>query len=751
MTSQEASKQPPPIAGTVIELKPHERSESVQGSAMILMFIASVLACVPFLGRIHPIILFSPLMAMILSFLLRNRFMNLERFKDLNQNRLLFIFLIPINAVLYSITFTWNINLQDAFGLLPMAVVACVVLTNAMMLKPTPSRLGLMGACITVLILIQLAISQYLLPSILSGITFFLMWAALASRRNANLGDRTPKILKGFAFGLKTASLIISGSVPLMIAFFLLFPRLPLDAMRNERLFGASGTTGLSDSLTLGSISDLKKSQDPAFIASFSGERPNDSSLYWRSIVLDKLDGQRWISSVQSIRPTKTFQTESPSASKEDKENIKKQQSPAKGSNKESNSSIEKSEKGVPIPYMAIMDPNNTSQQITVLDGTEGNVYISFDDRGASLEPLADGTYSLADVTHKLGKSKVKINAFGGVAYSKAKPSEISANTSDLLEFLDLPPNFNPKTQAYGKKLREKESQPEKVIDEVLRMIRREEFRYTLRPDRLGAQAIDDFFFKTRAGFCEHYASTFVVLMRGAGIPARIVTGYLSGSVSGKDLFVSQGDAHAWAEVWLEGRGWVRQDPTAYIDPSRVDPDATNAGQESMPAGFLGFLNVTWRKNAASAEMLWKGTMLDFDAGAQTKIFKEIGLDKIGKPLLAGAAILIMAGLAVAWQYLGSGFMAKIRLSRKNSLSSLLKRQCQRAGIEKRPEQTWREFVQEAQDHLSKNDLLELQYLVSEYERITYGAAGLREPGSDQKLSERIKGFHPKSLKQLSS
>jgi protein-glutamine gamma-glutamyltransferase len=718
-----------PIAGTIVELKPHERSEAVQGGAMVLMFIASMLACLPLWGRLDSIILLSPMIGSVLSFLLRRRAKKSSASKGSDPDRIAFMLLLPINVGLYLIAFSGNTSTKDAFGLLPIAIMACIVLTSAMVLKPTASRLGLMAACITALLLIQLAISQSLAPSILSGVAFFVLWSALASRRNSDLGDRTQRLLKGCAFGLKTATLVIGATLPLIIAFFLLFPRLPLDAIRNEQPAQGAGSTGLSDSLTLGSISELKKSQEPAFTVSFKTKPPKESSLYWRSIVLDKLVGQRWISSSQTAAATPNPAQDATNA----------------GEAKEQERGVGVSGKADSMPYAEIIDANNRSQQIAVLDGTEGKVFISFDDQGGRLVPFSDETYSITELARKFGRSKVKIHAIGAVAYPKAKPASPPAD--DVSEFLNLPAGFNPKTQAFGKKLREKNGQPEKVVEEVLRMIHQEEFRYTLKAPELGPQAIDDFFFKTRAGFCEHYASTFVVLMRGAGIPARLVTGYLSGPASGGELSVSQGDAHAWAEVWFADRGWVRQDPTASIDPSRVDPDATNARLESTPDGFLGFLNVTWRKQSASAELFWKGTMLEFDAGAQTRIFKEIGLDRIGKPLLAAAVILLMAGLGVAWQYMGAGFMSILRPARKNTLSAMLERQCEKAGLERLPGQTWREFLGAAKGKLSKEDLLELKTLVAQYEHITYGQAGLRDKKLHQSLSYRIKRFQPKAPK----
>src|SRR5690606_25782031 len=112
----------------------------------------------------------------------------------------------------------------------------------------------------------------------------------------------------------------------------------------------------------------------------------------------------------------------------------------------------------------------------------------------------------------------------------------------------------------------------EEIVDRALRMFNEQEFYYTLQPPLAVDDAIDQFLFETRQGFCEHYAAAFTVLMRAAGIPARVVTGYQGGTLNpvGGYVIVRQRDAHAWAEVWLGEKGWVRVDPTAAVAPNRI-------------------------------------------------------------------------------------------------------------------------------------------------------------------------------------
>jgi transglutaminase-like putative cysteine protease len=146
-------------------------------------------------------------------------------------------------------------------------------------------------------------------------------------------------------------------------------------------------------------------------------------------------------------------------------------------------------------------------------------------------------------------------------------------STRDLEAALAWPDETNPRTRALGEQLREDHRDPERIVEAALALFREQPFTYTLRPPLLGRNAMDEFLFQTRQGFCEHYASAFVLLMRAAGVPARVVTGYQGGELNpmGEYLIVRQSDAHAWAEVWTSADGWIRVDPTAAVSPTRVE------------------------------------------------------------------------------------------------------------------------------------------------------------------------------------
>jgi hypothetical protein len=152
---------------------------------------------------------------------------------------------------------------------------------------------------------------------------------------------------------------------------------------------------------------------------------------------------------------------------------------------------------------------------------------------------------------------------------------------------LQLPKNKNPKALALGESW--KNQSPEDIVNTALKMYREEPFVYTLNPPPLGESAMDDFLFTTRRGFCEHYSSSFVYLMRAAGVPARVVTGYLGGEINPNDnyMIVRQSDAHAWAEVWLQNRGWVRVDPTGAVSPDRIELGVAESVNDSEALPLL--------------------------------------------------------------------------------------------------------------------------------------------------------------------
>ncbi|MEN9865875.1 MAG: hypothetical protein RL748_1465, partial [Pseudomonadota bacterium] len=233
---------------------------------------------------------------------------------------------------------------------------------------------------------------------------------------------------------------------------------------------------------------------------------------------------------------------------------------------------------------------------------------------------------------------------------------QVQANQVPEADWLRLPPNFNPKSLEWAAQLRQRQPDAQQQINAVLQLFRREPFRYTLQPPLLGEQAVDDFLFQTRAGFCEHYASAFVVLMRAMGNPARVVTGYQGGEINPVDQFmlVRQSDAHAWAEVWIAKRGWVRFDPTAAVAPERVEKNLANALRRGNALNLFGdgLINLSesqqsWlaplRNNWFALNNAWNQWVLDYTPKRQRDLLSKLGMPNINWSHLA----MLMLGICL--------------------------------------------------------------------------------------------------------
>ena len=212
---------------------------------------------------------------------------------------------------------------------------------------------------------------------------------------------------------------------------------------------------------------------------------------------------------------------------------------------------------------------------------------------------------------------------------------------------------FNPSTTAFAHQLLQQSSDASTLINLVLQTFRREPFRYTLEPPLLGRDSVDDFLFTSRAGFCEHYAGAFVFLMRELGIPARVVTGYQGGALNPVDgyLEVRQSDAHAWAEVWLEKRGWVRIDPTAAVAPERIERKVSLRAPRGLLGGLIGFTpsGGAWlpilRLNLDAIANSWNQWVLGYSPSRQKNLISSLGFGDVDWATLT--ALMFGCGSAV--------------------------------------------------------------------------------------------------------
>ena len=376
------------------------------------------------------------------------------------------------------------------------------------------------------------------------------------------------------------AGMLLLQALPFMLILYLLFPRVsgPLWGLPQD---AHSGMTGLSEKMAPGSLSNLIQSGAIAFRVRFSGDRPEKSSLYWRGPSFDEYDGLTWRARELTVAAART------------------------------KPSIEVT--GKSFAYESTLEAHNQRWLLAL-------------DIPTTLPPNSELAPSLEVLAREPVRSRARF-AFTSATSFRANPLESPAA---LQYALRLPPAINPRTRELAGEWRSKFSSPEQIRDAALNLFRNEAFFYTLRPPLLGQNAMDEFLFSSRRGFCEHYASAFVFLMRAAGIPARVVTGYQGGELNPVDgfLIVRQSDAHAWAEIWLAGQGWTRVDPTAAVAPSRVDQGIA-AALTGEPLPIFSRVDIDWLREMRNRwEALnngWNQWVLGYSPERQREVLSQLG------------------------------------------------------------------------------------------------------------------------------
>jgi len=307
-----------------------------------------------------------------------------------------------------------------------------------------------------------------------------------------------------------------------------------------------------------------------------------------------------------------------------------------------------------------------------------------------------------------------------------------------LQAWLQLPPGRNPRTLEFAQHLRRQSGDDAQLVQAALNYFRSEPFRYTLNPPLLGADSVDEFLFSSRAGFCEHYAGAFVVLMRALNIPARVVTGYQGGELNPVDgyLTVRQSDAHAWAEVWLDGRGWTRVDPTAAVAPSRVDINLAGALPRPLLGELIGGLMQfdgsanSWlkhwqklRANWDAANNAWNQWVLNYSADTQKSLLQSLGFaDPDWRTL---SQLLVLAAGALLALMLLPPLLRRRRIDAADALYSALSRRMARHGLARTMHEGPRAYAQRlaaAQSPLSPASKLAAMRFLQLFETLRYGA-----------------------------
>ena len=356
---------------------------------------------------------------------------------------------------------------------------------------------------------------------------------------------------------IRSLLLLAGQALPLLIILFIFFPRLP--PLWSLKLSGQQATTGVSDSMSPGDFSNLSQSTELAFRAEFTGSAPPQSQMYWRGLVFSDFDGVTWTPNPnrriwQSGAAPNWIQLAIQSSAK-------------------SNNTINNSNNSAPSSYQITLQPTqrNWLYGLDYPYPEQANTFITSNFTLRTREPVVQ-------------QLRYRVQRYPNMHIG------LQLSQQERMANLRLPSQGNPQARAWAQQMFAKSgNDPQRYIENIRQWISTSNFSYTLSPPVLRQNRIDEFLFGTKAGFCEHYSSSFTYLIRAAGIPARIVAGYQGGELGrdGRSWEVRQMDAHAWSEVWIEGQGWVRVDPTAFVAPNRIE-QGMNAVTSQQGAAMFG-------------------------------------------------------------------------------------------------------------------------------------------------------------------
>jgi transglutaminase-like putative cysteine protease len=439
---------------------------------------------------------------------------------------------------------------------------------------------------------------------------------------------------------LGTTFRLLVQAAPLVVLLFILFPRITT-GLRFEFRAIRSASSGFSDRLSPGSIAALANSSDIAFRAEFPGSKTRPPGpMYWRGVVMWRCDGMEWRAPSEMASISRSTR-ESPGG-------------------------------------------NTIRQRITL--APHGARWMFALDRPFEIPPgaiLARGDYLWSvQIIRKARRYEV---------VSSPAPVGKELTATERREALQLPPSISPAVRELAQSWTGQNSNPRAIVNNALQFFRTQGFRYSLTPGEYRKNDLDQFLFHRRVGFCEHYAASFATLMRLAGIPARVIVGYLGGEYNdlGHFFLVRQADTHAWCEVWLPGSGWTRVDPTTAVAPGRASLDLNSFLERRIASGQMEahgsafvtqlvrsalFTNVRLALETMSYE--WDTRLLAFDADVQEVLLDSIGLANRG-PLALIIEILIVA---IALLVIYFGWMQLRTRSRADWVKTLYERFCQKAA-----------------------------------------------------------------------
>jgi transglutaminase-like putative cysteine protease len=468
-------------------------------------------------------------------------------------------------------------------------------------------------------------------------VMFFAVFMLTASMVGFSAPQRPPRA------NLRTAGLLLAHAAPAALVLFLLFPRVqgPLWGLPQDAYAGISG---LSDSMAPGNLSKLVLSDAIAFRAEFDGEPPPQRLLYWRGPVLWDFDGRTWKTGPAVLAPYTP---------------------PDAG--------------GPRYKYGVMLEPHNREWLFAL-------------EAASSLPDRARFTPDGQVLSQYPVRSRIRYD-MTSIATAQSRPDEIPGL---LRRALRLPADFNPRATALAREWAAAGGSDADILARALAFMRAGRFLYTLEPPLLKEHSVDDFLFDTREGFCEHFSSAFVFLMRAAGVPARVIMGYQGGDVNPVDriITVRQSEAHAWAEVFLRGRGWVRVDPTGASAPVRLDSGLARAMPDTSSLPFLWRPEFEWlrgmRHQWEAAAHKWNVWVLGYNPERQRDLLGFIGIpDADWRALTATlfTTLGLLTAALLAWSLR--------RLARPDPVQNAWRAFCRKLaerGLERRPQEGPRDY-----------------------------------------------------------
>ncbi len=604
-------------------------------------------------------------------------------------------FRIAVSLLAFACLFGIFISYHNIVGRDP-GVALLVVLASFKLLEARTERDAYILICVGYILIITNFFfdeSIFIAIFMLIATTILTSCFIVLNDRNRNLSTKKT---------LQLSSSLLLFSIPVMIVLFVFFPRVagPLWKMPQDT---HSAKTGISDKMSPGSISRLSQSNALAFRIEFLDGIPSNENLYWRGPVLWHTDGRTW-SRDQAIAKSK-------------------------------------------------MVNDLKSEKIT-------NYYITLEATNKpwlyALDTVVKSNSGIITQDAQLITSKPILKRKRYRASSSTQLSIVETNEEMLNKALQLPEKSHPKTKALANSWIETGLSKKQIINRALSIFSEQAFYYTLQPPLLNQDPVDEFLFDTKQGFCEHYASAFVVLMRAAGIPARIVTGYQGATKNpmGNHYNVYQRDAHAWAEVYFSEQGWIRIDPTSAVAPERVMqgieetfPDALNDGLFTFDENSL--TNNLLRRFRYSWDMVnyrWNTWVLSYNDERQLQLLNQLGIKEFNLNALITLIGGLFLGLIITLMFIAL-FLFRSSLSHADAASKYYYLFCQKIsklGFTKLNNEGPHDFSERI-----KKQLPELSNVLDE---ITLLYTNIRYNSDETNLSllkQKVKQFNPNSIVKL--